>query len=126
MLLALAVRAGTNVRVQGTLVTGGRSVAYARHLDTVLGLPGTAGNEPPTKGTRMPEPKRRPGDPTPTTGSRELDNYENAGRMEVGYQAIHAVSLPGRWSAWRDRRRIAKAKARAMTEHADRKKNHNT
>jgi hypothetical protein len=65
-------------------------------------------------------------DPTPTTGSRELDNYENSGRMEGGYQAIHAVSLPGRWSAWRDRRRLAKAKARAMIEHADRKKTPNT
>lgn len=74
----------------------------------------------------MTEPKRRPGDPNPATGSRELDNYENAGRMEDGYQAIHAVSLAGRWSAWRDRRRIAKAKARAMIEHADRKKNTNT
>lgn len=69
----------------------------------------------------MPEPKRRPGDPTPTADSRELDNYENTGRMEGGYQAIHAASLAGRWSAWRDSRRIAKAKARAMIEHADRK-----
>ena len=74
----------------------------------------------------MPEPKRGPGDPTPTADPRELEDYENAGRMEGGYQAIHAVSLPGRWSAWRDRRRIAKAKARAMSEHADSKKNPNT
>ena len=74
----------------------------------------------------MPEPKRRPGDPNPTIGSREVDNFENTGRMEGGHQAIYAVSLAGRWSAWRDRRRIAKAKARAMIEHADRKKTPNT
>ena len=70
----------------------------------------------------MPEPKSRPGNPNPTTGSRELDNFENVGRMEGGHEAIHAVSLAGRWSAWRDRRSIAKAKSRAMIEHADRKK----
>jgi len=74
----------------------------------------------------MPEPKRRPGDPNVTPGSRELDNFENAGRMEGGYGAIHSVSVFGRWSAWRDRRRIAQAKARAMAERAARKQTPNT
>jgi hypothetical protein len=69
----------------------------------------------------MPTPKRRPGDPHPPTDSRELDNFVNVGRMDGGSQAIHAVSVAARWSAWRDRRRMAKAKARAMIEHADRK-----